>query len=53
MRRHVQLERDAYSAGTAPKSATIYFDAHGSAAEAVVQMDGKPMRNHTLKVALA
>lgn len=48
----VALERDAYSAGTHPKSGTVVFDQKASALEAVKQMDGIKMRAHTLKVEL-
>ena len=48
----VVLDRAAYSAGTAPKSALVYFDAIASAEVAVKQNDGIKMRQHTLSVAL-
>ena len=48
----VTLERDAYSSGTQPKTATVHFDAPASAAVAVKKMDGIKMRSHTLRVEL-
>ena len=47
------LERGGYSAGTQPKSATITFDALGSAQAAVRSMDGRSMRGQSLRVELA
>lgn len=49
---HVALERDAYSSGQQPKSATISFDAPASAQVAIKTMDGTKMRAITLHVEL-
>ena len=48
----VFLDRAAYSAGSAPKNATVAFDASASAELAVKQMNGIKMRSHTLVVEL-